>query len=441
MKQKAANKPGQKPLSYDEFQLWLWTRDRWKSIKPLPLGLRLLATFILTTVIIETFLFISSSGYYLYNDRTIKVTSNSLGEKNVTTTTPSSVVQPDNYTVVLEKFTDFLQNFCNRKPVVMERTLPACPCISPLLKGVVPVETENIPTIGELELNLTDIQNGGYFRPSDCSPRHHVTIIVPFRDREEHLNIWLNHMHPFLQRQLLEYRIFVVEEVPHKVFNKAMMMNIGFIEARKLFNADCLIFHDVDMIPEDDRNLYACMEKPRHLGAFCDKWNYTLPYYGLFGGAISLTPAEFIRFNGYSNEFFGWGGEDDDMFQRVRASKTNITRFPQEVSKYTMLKHGRDKGNPYNSHAVKGFRARPKHYLKDGLNTLQYEVKSLEFRPLYTWIQADVTVPNYIQRQVRMQTNSGQVKIAATTGGTILCIIAAQLITFCHNSVILLDPR
>lgn len=53
-----------------------------------------------------------------------------------------------------------------------------------------------------------------------------------------------------------------------------MMMNIGFIESQRLFKSDCVIFHDVDMLPEDDRNLYACMSMPRHLGAFCDKWNY-----------------------------------------------------------------------------------------------------------------------------------------------------------------------
>jgi len=59
-----------------------------------------------------------------------------------------------------------------------------------------------------------------------------------------------------------------------EVFNKAMMMNIGFVEANQLEDFDCFIFHDVDMLPEDDRNLYSCSAMPRHVGAYCDKWNY-----------------------------------------------------------------------------------------------------------------------------------------------------------------------
>ena len=51
-------------------------------------------------------------------------------------------------------------------------------------------------------------------------------------------------------------------------------MNAGFLEAKKLFKFDCVIFHDVDMIPEDDRNMYSCMNAPKHLGAFCDTNNY-----------------------------------------------------------------------------------------------------------------------------------------------------------------------
>ena len=59
------------------------------------------------------------------------------------------------------------------------------------------------------------------------------------------------------------------------IFNKAMMMNIGFKEAIAMYNFDCFIFHDVDMLPEDDRNMYACAEMPRHIGSHCDKFNYT----------------------------------------------------------------------------------------------------------------------------------------------------------------------
>lgn len=39
-------------------------------------------------------------------------------------------------------------------------------------------------------------------------------------------------------------------------------------------------------------------------------------YRTLFGGAVCLTSSDFKKVNGYSNEFFGWGMEDDDFGMR-----------------------------------------------------------------------------------------------------------------------------
>ena len=48
-------------------------------------------------------------------------------------------------------------------------------------------------------------------------------------------------------------------------FNKAMIMNAGFKEVMKIDTYDCIIFHDVDMIPENDNNFYRCGDNPKHL--------------------------------------------------------------------------------------------------------------------------------------------------------------------------------
>jgi hypothetical protein len=70
-------------------------------------------------------------------------------------------------------------------------------------------------------------------------------------------------------------------------------MNSGFLEIMSLtdyktklskikFNEylfDCVIFHDVDLLPEDDRILYSCpSRKPRHLSVAIDKFNYKIFY-------------------------------------------------------------------------------------------------------------------------------------------------------------------
>ena len=60
---------------------------------------------------------------------------------------------------------------------------------------------------------MPDIESGGQWRPSNCRARHKVALIVPYRDRESHLRIFLNHIHPFLQHQQLDYGIYLVEQV------------------------------------------------------------------------------------------------------------------------------------------------------------------------------------------------------------------------------------
>lgn len=43
---------------------------------------------------------------------------------------------------------------------------------------------------------------------------------------------------------------------------------------------------------------------------------YRLPYSGYFGGVSGLSKTQFLKINGFPNEYWGWGGEDDDIFNR-----------------------------------------------------------------------------------------------------------------------------
>lgn len=58
---------------------------------------------------------------------------------------------------------------------------------------------------------------------------------------------------------------------------------------------------------------------PRHISVAIDKFKYKLLYAAIFGGITSMTTEQYIQLNGYSNLFWGWGGEDDDMFNRKGA--------------------------------------------------------------------------------------------------------------------------
>lgn len=65
-------------------------------------------------------------------------------------------------------------------------------------------------------------------------------------------------------------------------------MNVGSVEALKEREFDCFIFHDVDLLPEDDRNLYTCPEQPRHMSVAVDKFKYRFVFFNVFLKKITL---------------------------------------------------------------------------------------------------------------------------------------------------------
>lgn len=71
-----------------------------------------------------------------------------------------------------------------------------------------------------------------------------------------------------------------------------------------------------------------------------------LPYADLFGGVSAMSREQFRLVNGFSNVFWGWGGEDDDMANRIKAHGLHISRYPANVARYKMLTHKKEKANP-----------------------------------------------------------------------------------------------
>ena len=170
--------------------------------------------------------------------------------------------------------------------------LPACPEIPPGLQGRISLDLGILP-LSQVAAKLPRVGEGGESKPANCSSNHQVVVIVPYRERPTQLAVFLRNLHPMLIKQQLHYRIYLVNQTDSNTFNRAMLMNVGFVEAMKDHNWTCAIFHDVDLLPEDDRNLYSCPEQPRHLSVAVDKFKYRLPYKGIFGGATAVRVDQF----------------------------------------------------------------------------------------------------------------------------------------------------
>ena len=187
-----------------------------------------------------------------------------------------------------ETYRTVINSFLNAASTHLNHSVNYCPAIPPDLQG--PASIDDLPAHFSLSSQSSyhpNVHWGGHSYPSTCWARHELAIIVPYRDRWQILKHFLFHTHTILQRQQLNYRIYVCEQASNKTFNKGIVMNGCFKEILKLQPATpCFIMHDVDLLLIDDRNMYSCPTNPRHLSVAIDKFHFYLPYNELVGGVL-----------------------------------------------------------------------------------------------------------------------------------------------------------
>lgn len=161
-------------------------------------------------------------------------------------------------------------------------------------------------------------------------------VIVPYRDRHNHLVTWTREVKHFLDSKNINYNIIIVEQDNASAFNRGMLCNIGFEHAIKR-GCNYVVFHDVDMIPVDVD--YSYSDKPVHL------FNDQLDFETYFGGMTMFPVKDFKKINGFSNLYWGWGFEDDDL--RYRCALHGIDFGSQvvgseELSRETAIFNGKN---------------------------------------------------------------------------------------------------
>ncbi len=50
--------------------------------------------------------------------------------------------------------------------------------------------------------------------------------------------------------------------------------------------------------------------------SFKNVFECRLPYKQYFGGVSAMSKEQFQKINGFPNNYWGWGGEDDDIYNR-----------------------------------------------------------------------------------------------------------------------------
>jgi hypothetical protein len=208
----------------------------------------------------------------------VRIENSSVLINKLIETTDLNFTNLNNLTIVNGSLTSPSSQVSNDSLILNQTNL--CPLIprnfSSNTRRTIKLDTLPLSTIQELvKKEQKDLALGGRWAPKTCQARYKVAIVIPYRDRDDNLKIFLNNIHPFLSKQQLEYGIYLVEPITNVTFNRGLLMNIGFVEALKDDNNwQCFTFHDVDLIPEDDRNFYSCPETPRHMSSAVSTLNY-----------------------------------------------------------------------------------------------------------------------------------------------------------------------
>lgn len=237
-----------------------------------------------------------------------------------------------------------------------------------------------------------DVKPGGVWLPSNCVPRHNVAIVIPYRNRRQHFLKLLPILISVLKAQEVSFRIYLSEQNGTDTFNKGVLMNAAYVEALKDRTWDCFVFHDVDIILENIRTMYTCPTSPRHLSVAIDEYDYKLPYDFLVGGVFIIRREHFLAVNGYSNRYWGWGSEDDDMSRRIQNAGFRIDRPPYNVARFTQIKHEKREAAQWKIRYKQLYSAESRQH-SDGVRDVTYTLVSRRDEPLFTHFIVDVGTP------------------------------------------------
>merc|ERR1712194_138277 len=97
-------------------------------------------------------------------------------------------------------------------------------------------------------------------------------------------------------------------------FNRGQLLNIGYRLAEEaLPGLTSYITHDVDLLPSMEMQEVYANTPPEghavHLASVWQKYSYAT----FIGGVLAFRPRDFERVNGYPNNYWGWGLEDDQL--------------------------------------------------------------------------------------------------------------------------------
>ncbi|MEH6309227.1 galactosyltransferase-related protein [Olivibacter sp. CPCC 100613] len=207
-----------------------------------------------------------------------------------------------------------------------------------------------------------------------------LAFIVPFRDRYEHLNIYV----PHYKRIFPDADIYIIHQLGTEPFNRGKLLNVGFLFAKE--KADAYDLSDIDMLAVEGQVDYSAPDAVTHLASAVSQYDYTLPYPTYFSGHVLLNAEHMESVNGFYNDYLGYGCEDDCFYRSFVERELPVHR---RHGVYESLDHERPVDtDPKIKELFKRnweLSSKPRDF-SNGLSTCQYKIHSVEVNDNYTMV-------------------------------------------------------
>ncbi len=156
------------------------------------------------------------------------------------------------------------------------------------------------------------------------------SIIIPYRDRLEHLSILIPRLQEIFYHK--NYEIIISEQNDNNPFNISAVQNIAY----KYCTGNIIILHQVDYYPTDDVS-YEINDQPilpARKGIFVNRdlltqrpledipggyrnWHNEIDP-NFYGGVVIMRREHWEKINGLNPMYEGWGNEDEDLRERFK---------------------------------------------------------------------------------------------------------------------------
>ena len=189
-----------------------------------------------------------------------------------------------------------------------------------------------------------------------------LNLVVAYRGMPDSLTWFLRRMQ---ERELnKQMSITVVEQSEDgKWFNLGKIWNCGFCHLRTLVDqSHDVCFHPIDLLAINPEDYY---RKPNEQALFLIDSGYS----DYWSKAFVFKVEDVIRFNGFTNSNWGWGGEDGNLY--MRCSQAGVVGVRRPVK---FMHSGDMSPSIKSSHISKQQQGLEGHNLADGLSDLKFDL-------------------------------------------------------------------